>query len=242
MKNIIISTILIITILATLSFSGCNRAGSAMNGSGVIIDKTLQVTDFSDIDAEGPFALEIIQSDIYNVILSVDENLISRVLVSSGNRTLKLRIQAPASFFPTNLKIKIGMPIIKNLVLADEAMVSLSGFPRLDVFNLVLKQASSLNGYLEAGNIDFNVSGKSLVNLKGKAQRLQLECSGESNLDLIDFILSSANVRVIGASEANLTVNGRFDVVMDDASKILYSGNPVFYNTSISGDSIMSRK
>jgi len=242
MKNIIISTILIITILATLSFSGCNRAGSAMNGSGVIIDKTLQVTDFSDIDAEGPFSLEVVQSDFYNVILSVDENLISRVLVSSGNRTLKLRIQAPASFFPTSLKIKIGMPIIKNLVLADEAMVSLSGFPRLDVFNLVLKQASSLNGYLEAGNIDFNVSGKSLVNLKGKAQRLQLECSGESNLDLIDFILSSANVRVIGASEANLTVNGRFDVVMDDASKILYSGNPVFYNTSISGDSTMSRK
>jgi hypothetical protein len=242
MKKIVVSIILIINILVITLFTGCSRVGSVVNGSGNVIEKYIQATDFSDVQIVGPFTVEIIQSPAYNVVLSTDENLLNRVLVSTEKGTLKFSIQAPGSFFPTSLKIKIGLPVLKNLILTDGVKASLSGFPLINNFILVLNSSSSLSGYLEADNANFNISGNSLVNLKGKAARLQLECLEGSKIDLTDLILASANVRVTGASEATLNVNGRFDVLMEGASKIYYLGNPIFSNTSISGGSTMSRK
>jgi hypothetical protein len=242
MKNIIIS-VLITTLIAGITlFTGCTRVGSAMNGSGNIVENPIKVADFTDVNIAGPFSIEVIHSESFNVILSTDENLISRVLVSLEDKTLKISIQAPASFFPTSLKVKISMPKISNLILTDGVKASLSGFPLIAGFNLVLKHASSLKGYLEAENIYFDISGASRVILQGQAQKLQLECSGASNVDLTDLVLKSANVRVIEASNATLNINGRFDIVMDGASKIFYLGNPIFYNTSVKNGSTMSRK
>lgn len=241
MKNIIV-LVLITIIVGTAFFSSCNRVGSAMNGSGNIVENPIMIADFTDVNIAGPFGIEIIHSETFDVILSTDENLVDRVLVSLEDRTLKLSIQAPASFFPTSLKVKISMPKINNLILTDEAKASLSGFPLIAGFNLVLKKASSLNGYLEAENIYFDISGGSQVNLQGKAQKLQLQCTGESDVDLTDLLLKSANIRVIEASQATLNINGRFDVAAEGGSKIFYLGNPIFYNTSVSGGSTMSRK
>jgi hypothetical protein len=234
MKNVIVSVLILSLMAGTAFFSSCNRIGSVMNGSGNIVENPIRVADFTDVNITGPFSIE--------VILSTDENLVDRVLVSLEDRTLKLKIQAPASFFPTSLKVRISMPKINNLILTDEATASLSGFPLIAGFNLVLKNASSLNGYLEAENIYFDISGGSQVNLQGQGQKLQLQCTGQSEVDLTDLVLKSANVRVIEASQATLNINGRFDVAMEGASKIFYLGNPIFYNTSVSGGSTMSRK
>jgi hypothetical protein len=223
-------------------FSGCSRVGSAVNGSGNIIEKDINAAGFTYVNIAGPFTVEIIQSNVYSVVLSTDENLINRVLVSIEKGTLAFSIQAPGSFYPTSLKVKIRLPSIERIVLTDSAKTSLSGFPLSDSIFLILKNTSSLSGYFESDKIDFNLSGGSLVNLKGKATRLQLECSEKSKVDLPDFIVSSANVRVTGASEATLNINGRFDVLMDGASQIFYLGNPVFSNISIKGGSSMSRK
>jgi hypothetical protein len=234
MKNVIVSVLILSLMAGTAFFSSCNRIGSVMNGSGNIVENPIRVADFTDVNITGPFSIEVIQS--------TDENLVDRVLVSLEDRTLKLKIQAPASFFPTSLKVRISMPKINNLILTDEATASLSGFPLIAGFNLVLKNASSLNGYLEAENIYFDISGGSQVNLQGQGQKLQLQCTGQSEVDLTDLVLKSANVRVIEASQATLNINGRFDVAMEGASKIFYLGNPIFYNTSVSGGSTMSRK
>lgn len=213
-----------------------------MNGSGTIIEKILKITEFTDVDFTGPFVVEINQSQAFHVVLSTDDNLINRVRYSIEDKTLKFNIQAPGSFFPTSLKVKVDMPVIKNAVFVDQAKASLSGFPLIPNFILILKNGSSLNGFLEAENISFYLNGGSQIVLKGSARKLQLECLEKSIIDLGDFPLTSANVRVDGASEATLNVNGRFDVLMNGESKIYYMGNPLFSNTSISGGSTMSRK
>jgi hypothetical protein len=234
--------ILIISITVSIIFSGCTRVGSAMNGSGTIIEKNMKISEFTDVDFSGPFTIEINQSQTFEVVLSTDDNLINRVQYSIEDKTLKFSIQAPGSFFPTNLIVKVDMPVIKNAVLTDQAKASLSGFPLITDFILILKNESILNGFLEAENINFYITGGSQVGLKGTANKLQLECLDKSKINLADFILSSANVRVDGESEATLNVNGRFDVLMNGGSTIYYLGNPVFSNTSISGGSTMSRK
>jgi hypothetical protein len=212
-----------------------------MNGSGNIIDQNLKVIDFNSINVLGPFTMEISRADSYQVTLSTDDNLINRLQISLERRTLKVRIEAPATFFPTSLKIRITMPDITSLNLSEGAKASFTGFKAVSDFTLFLSDDSVVIGDLDAIITRFHLSKSSQVSLTGSAMRMELECAG-SKLDLEKFSLITAQVKLEEASEAVLDVAGRFDVVLNGASKIYYLGNPLFSNTSISGGSSMIHK
>jgi len=237
------SIIILIYLLVSVSIlPGCHRVGSAMNGSGKIIDHNVEIDGFNSLNIEGDFKVEVSRAETFKVTLSTDDNLIHRVLISLEQKTLKIRIEAPATFFPSSLKLVITMPEIVSLNLSGDARAVLTGFKSTDDFTLFLSEHSSLHGYLEAGTVQFHVSDASQVSLKGKALMLELESSGGSKIDLEEFSLNSAAVKLDEVSEAILAVSGKFDVVLNNKSRIYYLGNPLISDTSISGGSTMVHK
>jgi hypothetical protein len=232
----ITSTLLLMT---AFLFPGCTQAGSALNGSGKIIDHDIDIADFDSLQIQGLFNLEISQAASFKVTLSTDDNLISRIQFSRNDKTLKTKIEAPATFFPTSLKLKVAMPNILNLNITGGTKATISGFQSLPNFNLVSVGASSLNGKLEADSTNFYLSGGSQVSLQGQAKTLDIDADGASKISLGDFVTSSADVKLGGASSAIVNVSGELDVILKDASKIYYFGNPLIRNTSITGDSSM---
>jgi hypothetical protein len=226
-------------LMLPILFPGCIRVGSSMNGSGDIIDQDMKVTDFNSVNVQGPFSLEINQAEFFKVTLSTDKNLINRIHVSLERKILKVRIEAPATFFPTSLKINIAMPEISSLSLSLGGKATISGFFTKSEFTLFLTEASTLNGNLLAGTANFNLSKASKVSLAGEALQFNLECSGGSKVDLGDFMSVSADANLKEASEATLNVRKTFKVVLSEASKIYYVGNPLISDSSITGGSSM---
>ncbi len=237
-RFLIAALILVLVLLASLA--GCSRAGSALNGSGKIISQEIDVTDFNSLNARGAFVLKVNQADSYKVSLSIDDNLTSRVKFTLDHKTLKLNIEAPATFFPTALTVTIAMPEIVGLNLSDGAVASLSGFQSPEDFSLFLSGNSSVSGSIEAGSVSMYLSGSSTAILSGGGMDLDLTSLEASKLDLSKFSLMRAKVRLDQESEALLNVTGQFDVDLNGKSKLYFVGNPIFTNTSISGDSIMS--
>ncbi len=239
MKKVICAITLFTLLTLTVLLPGCMQTGSALNGSGKIKDQDIELDDFDSIQVQGPFNLEIIQSASFKITLSTDDNLISRVQFSHSDKTLKVKIEAPATFFPTSLKISIAMPRIHSVNLSDGAKATIPEFNSVPNFNLVLTGGSSLNGNVEAEAANFYLSGGSQIILQGNAKKLVLDSAGASRLNLGDFILVDADVKLREASAAILNINGELNVVLKDASKIYYLGNPLITNTSITGDSSM---
>jgi len=213
-----------------------------MSGTGKIIDHEVEIADFTGVDIQGAFAVEIKYGEEIGLVVSTDDNLISRILISRENDMVRLGIQAPANFFPTSLKATITMPRIYNLYLSKGAKINLSGFKSTFNFVLNITDKSFLSGYLEAGISEFEVSGESEVILVGSAIELELNVSGASKLDLENFVVDNAKSSLKEASQAILNVNGKFDVNLKDASSIFYLGNPSIKEPSISSDSILSHK
>jgi hypothetical protein len=242
MRRSALQAVLAIVLILALALPGCARAGSSLNGSGNILDQDLKVTDFTSINVKGAFEVNISQASEYKAILSTDENLISRVQVSIEHKVLKLSIEAPATFFPTSLKLKVEMPEIVGLNLSEGAKGLLISHKSKEDFALFLDGGSTLNGALDAGTATFNLSGASQATLTGTAMKLVMTCSGKSKAELGDLVASFAQVKIQEASEATLNVQGRFDANLSDASKVYYLGNPLFSNTSITGDSTMIHK
>jgi hypothetical protein len=242
MKKAFSAVSLMVLLISAILLPGCTRVGSALNGSGNITDHDVKIDDFDSLNVKGEFELEIKQAKSYQVIISTDENLISRVLVSLDRKTLKLSIEAPATFFPSSLKVKITLPKIAGINLSGAAKATISGFNSTDDLTLFLAGGSALSGSMEVGIPRFYLSEASQLSLKGKGTRLELDCKGGSKVDLGEFVLISAQTKLKEASEAIMNVSGRFDVNLSSSSKIYYLGNPIISDTSISGDSTMMRK
>jgi hypothetical protein len=240
MRRSISTGILVILSLFILSAPGCSRAVSSVNGSGKVIDQEIEVADFDSINAQGEFILDIVQSDTVSVILSTDDNLMSRIKLVRERKTLKISIEAPANFFPTSLKIKIFMPQITGINLSGGAKATVSGFKSDEVFSLFLADKGNLKGSLEAGEVNLHLSDASTLALTGSAAELNLTALKDSKLDLKDFSLKQASVKLEEASEAIVNINGRIDLELRGKSKVFFLGNPVFTNTFIADGSTVS--
>ncbi len=231
---------LISLLMAGIMLPSCTRAASAMNGSGNVVDRDIDVSEFNSLNASGVFTLDVKQAEAYRVTLSIDDNLISRVRFTQEHKTLKLDIEAPASFFPSSLKVTISMPQIIGLNLSDGANATISGFKSSQPFSLFLSGKSTLEGSLESGEMTYHLSDASAVILSGFAPSLNLVSLDGSKLDLKDFSLYRAQVKMDDASEAIVNVSGQFDVILDNKSKVFFLGNPIFTNISVSGGSTMA--
>lgn len=236
----ILCLVLLLVFLAALILGGCARAGSALNGSGKIVDKVIKTKEFNTISVKGAFTIDIQQADSCSVVLSTDENLIGRIRISVERKTLKLSIEAPATFFPTKLKLAISMPSLIGLNLSGGAKSTINSFKLSDPFSLFLAEKSSLTGTLQAGSSSFHLSGASTVHLAGSGDELDLTSLEGAKANLGEFPLLRANIKLDQASEAIINVKGRFDVDLNGESKVYFLGDPIFTNTSISGGSTMS--
>jgi hypothetical protein len=102
--------------------------------------------------------------------------------------------------------------------------------------------ASKVTGSLKASDAKFVVSGASRVDLKGSANNFTLTASGASILSLLEFTVSTANVKLDGASEATIDVKEKLDTVLSGASRLYFHGNPTMGNISVTGASTIKNK
>jgi hypothetical protein len=121
------------------------------------------------------------------------------------------------------------MPILYGLRLYQGTNGVITGFSSANDFNVDLSEESTLNGYIEAGDVEFDVLA-SKVTLEGSANNITINAKGVSELKLADFPLNNANVTLRANTEATLNINGKLDCTLREFSSIYYVGNPTMGN------------
>jgi hypothetical protein len=112
-----------------------------------------------------------------------------------------------------------------------------------DSIDLEVSGASNVSGNIVAGgNAEFDISGASTVDLSGSAEDLKADVSGASHLELDDFPVHNANVKLSGASNGTVNMNGTLDANLSGASNLYYIGEPTMGDIDTSGASNISKK
>ena len=262
MRKAIIPIILVAVLAAAALFSGCGT-----NGLGNIVTEEKDFTDFTYVEVEGTFEVEIVQSESFSVIVSADESFFDYVAVSKEGETLRIYLNPRHTFTDftlqaRTLKAKITMPALYGLHLSGATKGTVSGFKSPQDFSLDVSGASSLDmddievddaefkisgaskvsGSMSADDAEFEVSGASKIELKGSADDIILNASGASKVNLADFPLDDADVKLSGASEVTVNAKGRLDCALSAASSLYFLGNPTMGNISVTGASTIKHK
>jgi hypothetical protein len=102
--------------------------------------------------------------------------------------------------------------------------------------------ASRVTGDLTAGDADLDISGASTVELQGSGGNIVVDASGASHAKLADFPVNNANVKLSGASNGTVNLDGRLDANLSGASRLSYMGEPTMGSITTSGGSMLSAK
>jgi hypothetical protein len=215
-----------------------------ITGSGDVVTREEPITDFDRVDVSHAFHVNISQGDTFSVVVRADDNMVEYLEVVKQGDTLKIGLKPSSGYNvrEATLEAEVTMPELAGLELSGASHVVVTGFKSTKALDANLSGASRLRGDIEVGDATFDASGASRVTLNGSARNMTVEGSGASQIDLSDFAVADAKVKLSGASAATVNPSGTLDVDASGASDVYYLGDPTLGKVDTSGASSVVRK
>lgn len=225
-------------LLPVLCLLGCGQFARNTQTVEVVFD----LSDFNAIKVDAPYSVEIIQSDIYKVVVNCDAKIEQNIAVSKNGNTLQLSLHKPKNRIKV-LSAKVYVPTLEKLDLSGAVNVNISAFTATRM-GIIASGANDIEGNLKLSeSLKINSSGANDFHLKGTTQHATLDFSGSNDFLGKEFIVENTlNANITGASSATITVHGEIHVDLSGASKLFYYGNGTVVDQRISGASKLIKK
>ncbi|MFC2084079.1 GIN domain-containing protein [Bacteroidota bacterium] len=206
-------------------------------GSGKIIEIEKDYSQFINVEQHYSFRASVTKGNKFSVIIRIDDNLEDYLDVYQNGNTLVLGMEGGYNYKNITMEAEIIMPDLESLNLSGASFSDINDFNFIHDLFLGLSGASRVEGDINTGDIHFELSGASSIDLSGSGKNFFVHCSGASNLNLVNFSGKSADVHLSGASVATLNVSNSLKADLSGASVLYYLGNPNSTNFSTSGES-----
>jgi hypothetical protein len=163
------------------------------------------VAGFTAVSIGSTFRAEIMRGDRFKVSTSSDDNVISYIQVQKDGTTLKIGLQPGKNYqLKIPLKAEITLPKLAGLETHGASRSTLKGFYSPEPFRLKVSGASQVDGAMDAGDVDFDLSGASTLDLTGSGGAARLTGSGASRYKILEFPVKKCVMELSGASSAQI--------------------------------------
>lgn len=194
--------------LLLVSMTACTPAFG-----GITKSETRSLPSFSKISVSGALAVKLEPADAPSVVVTADQDVLSRVVTEVRGGTLYLSAEELRSH--DGITLHVRAPSVEE--------VELSGATTLEALNL-RGDALRISG-----------SGASRIELAGETRALELDLSGASKVDAEKLVADEVRVEVSGASKVEVHAVKTLGVSISGAAKVRYAGTPQILEKRISG-------
>jgi hypothetical protein len=222
-KALVITASLLLGLIALVS-AGCNYI-DGIDGNGKIVKETRKVEAFDGIKIGGAFKVFISQGSTESLLVEADENLMS--IIETEVRGGKLVVNTKENIHRSKkLDLYITVKTLESIDISGAVELKSEG--KLELGNLSFEGsgASEIEMNFTADHVDGNFSGASEIDLAGSANSCRLDMSGASELDAEDFIVKEFDLELSGAGDAEIHVTDKLKARASGAANIRYLGDP----------------
>lgn len=220
-------------------FSSCNGI-NCVNGSGNQISQTRDVGSFTRVETSGSIKVILKQGDENSLRITADDNVLREIeTYVRGNRLI---IDLEGNFCDSG-PITVFVTSANYEGIEASGAVEILGDGKLNVndFDLDLSGSSKVDLDINAANVKTSSSGASEIFLKGQAGSHELELSGSSSVDALDFVVGRYRIESSGASDSRINVLNELDISSSGSSDVQYRGNPSKIKNDESGASNLEK-
>jgi hypothetical protein len=199
-----------------------------------MVTENRDTATFSKLEISGPFTVTFKQSAITSVKVTADDNLMKDIETDiSGNR---LKIRSEDNICPSGqISVVISGRNLSAVKTSGEVKFSSDGKITTGDINFDLSGVSKINMDLNANNVTTTGSGLTDMTLTGQAVSHKIELSGSGQLDALDFVVGQYRIESSGATDFKINVLNDLSVNTSGASNIVYRGDPKNISNNKSG-------
>jgi hypothetical protein len=229
---------LLVIVVATLAASGCNGIGPSRTASGKAASKRLDASGVTRLDIANGFGVRVTLGQPEAVTVSYDDNLADLLDVGVDGRTLRLQLKPHGTITnrPT-LRAEVTVGQLEEVRVAGGSTVDIADPVPNPGLRLQVSGGSRVTADLGLDRADATVSGGSHLELTGTADTVKADGSGASDLELAELSLHHLDIRLSGASHANVQADQTIAAQLSGASRLTYKGTPRFTKQDTSGSS-----
>ena len=191
-----------------------NVSGDVVKGSGVLLEETRKVPEFSGIDLSGVSEVYVKCGQKQEVIISGDDNVVPHVKTEVNGNVLKVFLDQSVS---TRNKIKL------TLSANSVSSLKISGTANVDISRVSNK------------SFNLKILGTGDIKVKVMTDDLEITMSGTANVDAKNLTAKTAIVDISGAGNIALSVSDELRASISGVGNIYYYGNPGKVAETVSG-------
>ena len=185
--------------------------------------KEFDVRDFQKVEVGGAYIIDLQQGDRFAVSVDGDRDDVEEVTMSVNNGELSVRKKNDSNIFNIDDKhvgLRITMPDLRNIKLSGASKARISGFRNLDRLYAELSGAVQSEFDIRADRLELEATGASKTKLTGRARTAKISLTGACKLDATAMDMDEADVRAVGASQAEMGKVQHLNKTTVGASKI----------------------
>jgi len=223
MKKLIVIPSFIIAVTLLCTFSSCMN--NCIKGSGNQNTENRKFGDFSRIEIQGAYTVNLKQDSSMGVSITGDDNLLK--YIKTGVSGGKLHIYAKKNFCAKSaIVVNIGIGKLESLSADGAVELKSDGKLNVEDLKLSLSGANKITLDVNATNLSADGSGANELFLTGQAAAAKVEYTGSGKLHAFDFVVGDYNLKTTGASDCEINVLKTLQVHAMGAAEVKYKGNP----------------
>lgn len=218
-------------LLASVSFTSCDKENNCKNGSGGIITRTLSIPGFTGIDFQEAGEVIITQGAAREVVATGHANVVDNIKTEVSNGEWKIDLDH-GCYDNYDLTIYITVPDLNEITLSGSGNITVNDFTDqgedLDV-NLSGSGSISLRSYNGPENLSVNISGSGIITAYSPIstlKNLNIKIGGSG--DYLGFPIHSddCTINISGSGNCQVFVNNTLDVKIGGSGSVFYKGHP----------------
>lgn len=248
MKHYLRLLLITLFFLPSLACEAINTPPKTVQGSGNIIEQTVEVSNFDRVRLAASGDVYIEQGDAESLTIEADDNILPLLVSNLSDGTELLLGTKPMTSMNPSKPIVYRLTV-KNLVgisisgsgnvyaepiQSTSMKITLSGSGNIDIKGL---ESDSLSIALPGSGkitiddvsvkaVDTDAKGSGDIKLSGKSDKQTVSYSGSGTYQADDLESVSADIRVPGSADITVWVTDQLNVHVDGSGTIRYYGKP----------------
>lgn len=236
MKNFSLNSIAFLS-AGILLLSSCSGF-DCINGSGNQVTESRDIGTFTQVETSGSLKIVLSQDSTSSVRILADDNIQEEIQTRLSGNTL--RIDIDGNFCDAGpVTIYLSSKDYQKIESSGSVEVLSEGKLNLNELDLDLQGSSKVMLDLNVKSLKTSSSGSSEIVLKGQAGSHDLDMTGSSSVEALDFVVGEYRISSTGASKSSINVLNSLEVDSRGASEVEYKGKPSKIEKDNSGASVV---
>lgn len=218
--------ILAMSIILIVFFDSCEKY-NCIEGNFIYASEDRTAGNFSGVELDGSFYVDINYDTVTSVIVEGDENLMRYISTSVKANTLEIRNTSRRCLDSGNeIIITVGTPVLRYIKLDGSGFIS-SDYFSSGSMEIEVDGSGSVHADVDCNEMHAFIDGSGEIRLYGTGIDSYMGIDGSGRIRAFDFETEVCYIDIDGSGDAYVFVWDLLDVNINGSGIVYYKGNPV---------------